>query len=231
MRKTADPGSITLTPIKTETMDKEHNDTGFKPENPENNFFLNLDFNFDPRQLSRGKVLISEPFLPDPNFSRSVVLLTEYGPKDGAFGFILNKATDLELGELVDDFPKGKFGFHYGGPVNPENLFFVHTLGRTIDESREILNGLYWAGDFEQVKTLISMGKATPETVKFFGGYSGWSRGQLERELKEKSWIVSHLDVHDIMRGNPENLWKKSLKNLGAQFKIMAGFPENPLWN
>jgi len=204
----------------------------FNPRNIENDFFIRLGFSFDPKLLAKGKLLISEPFLPDPNFSRSVVILTEYNSTEGAFGFILNKPTDLEMNDVIDSFPGASFPFHYGGPVNPESLFFLHTLGETvIPESRTVMDDLHWSGNYEEVLSLINMGKIGPQDVKFFGGYSGWGVGQLENELNEHSWIISSLPAFDIMSTDPALLWKRSLKNLGSKFSIMAEFPENPALN
>lgn len=200
----------------------------FRPENIENDFFVKLGFNFDPKSLAKGKVLISEPFLPDPNFSRSVVLLTEYEPEEGAFGFILNKPTDLDMQDIIESFPAEGYSFHYGGPVNPETLFFLHTAGESIAESKKVFDHIHWSGDYEEMISLIRMGTMGKDDVRFFGGYSGWGIGQLERELKERSWIISSLSAEDIMKADPDEMWKKSLKNLGPKFSIMAEFPENP---
>lgn len=200
----------------------------FKPENIENDFFLRIGFDFDPAQLARGKVLISEPFMSDPNFNRSVVLLTEYTKEDGAFGFILNKPTDLLMSDIMKEFPDVEFPFHYGGPVDPENLFFIHTVSELVEDSRQIIGDLHWSGDFDTLKSLISMGKVDPSDLKFFGGYSGWGEGQLEDELNEHSWIIADLSVEQIMINNHDELWKSSLKKLGSKFSIMANFPENP---
>jgi putative transcriptional regulator len=200
----------------------------FKPENIENDFFIRIGFDFDPEQLGRGKVLISEPFMSDPNFNRSVVLLTEYTKEEGAFGFILNKPTDLLMSDIMKEFPDVEFPFHYGGPVDPENLFFIHTVSDLVEDSRPILDDLHWSGDFDTLKSLISMGKVDPSDLKFFGGYSGWGEGQLEEELSEHSWIIADVNVEQIMNNDHEELWKNSLKKMGSKFSIMANFPENP---
>lgn len=201
----------------------------FNPENIENDFFYKLAFQFNAEHLKKGKVLISEPLLPDPHFSRSVVLLAEYEPQEGAFGFILNKATDLSISELVETFPDESFAFHYGGPVQANHLFFIHTMGDVIPDSKEVIPGLFWSGDFETILSMVSTGNLDQRSIRFFGGYSGWSAGQLENELKENSWIVSDLTVDEIM--GDSDLWKQSLKNLGSKFSILADFPENPMMN
>jgi putative transcriptional regulator len=203
----------------------------FNPENIENEFFHRIGFNFDPKSLVAGSVLISEPFLADPNFSRSVILLTEYTEADGAFGFILNKPTELEISDIVETFPYSGYTFHVGGPVSSETVFFLHSAGSEINESNKIMDNLYWSGDFEHAKELIDLGKVTPDQIKFFGGYSGWGIGQLEDELKHHSWIIGELNAKQVLAGDADGLWKRSLNRLGKKFSIMAEFPENPELN
>ncbi|MEX2596754.1 MAG: YqgE/AlgH family protein [Salibacteraceae bacterium] len=200
----------------------------FKPDNIENEFFLKLGYSFSKSDLKQGKVLISEPFLGDPNFSRTVILLAEYHPEEGAFGFVLNKLTPLNIHDIVEDFPKGDFSFHYGGPVNQETLFFIHTLGAIIPESKEVSPGLYWSGDFNLLKSMVKAGQVAPDQVSFFGGYSGWEKDQLEDELSSRSWILCDLSIDTIMTTPSDQLWRVALKSLGKKFKIMADFPENP---
>ena len=200
----------------------------FKPDNIENEFFLKLGFSFSPDELKKGKVLISEPFLGDPNFNRTVILLAEYDKEEGAFGFVINRKTELVMGDIVEGFPKEDFPFQYGGPVSAENLFYIHTLGDVIPESKLVKEGLYWGGEFEAISSQISMGKVTAEEVRFFGGYSGWTAGQLEGELKDRSWILCDLEIPQIMMADGDEMWRRSLKSLGKKFSIMAEFPEDP---
>lgn len=200
----------------------------FSPENIENEFFLKLGFSFDESELAKGKLLISEPFLGDPNFNRSVVLLLEYSANEGAFGIVLNKPTELFMNDIVEAFPKQRFPFHYGGPVEQDNLFFIHRLGDALEGSREVVPGLYWSGNFEQLKTLIVNEVIREEDVRFFGGYSGWEAGQLEGELKQRSWILTSTDVNQTIETPADLMWRNTLKQLGSKFSVMADFPENP---
>ena len=175
--------------------------------------------------------MISEPFLGDPNFSRSVILLLEYSEEGGAIGFVLNKPTDLYMSDIIDDYPSDSFRFHYGGPVKPENVFFLHSIGDVIINSQQIMPGLWWGGDFDQITSLIKSGSISPGEVKFFGGYSGWSATQLESELAERSWILGGLNIEEIMKEDMDELWRESLKSLGKKFSIIADFPEDPALN
>jgi putative transcriptional regulator len=179
---------------------------------------------------SPGKLLIAEPFLDDPYFKRSVVLLTEHN-ENGTIGFILNKPIEIKLKDAVGELPPIDSNIHLGGPVARETLHFLHTEGEQIDGSLEIMKGLFWGGNFETLKKLIEQDKIKPESIKFFVGYSGWEPEQLEKELKLNSWIVLEGDLSVIMKRNTANLWKDILKDKGNEFGIIADFPQDPNMN
>lgn len=203
----------------------------FKPENIENDFFTRLGFSSDAAQLAPGKVLISEPFLMDPNFKRTVVLIVNYTPEEGAFGLILNRASTVPLAEAVRAFPKSGFQLFFGGPVEEEAMFYIHQCDQEIEGAQLIKDNLRWDGDFEEILRLIDSGVLHPGNIKFFSGYSGWTAGQLEAELDQRSWIIGDLGATQILEFESELLWKSSLSSLGKKYSIMAGFPENPLLN
>lgn len=177
-----------------------------------------------------GKLLIAEPFLDDPYFKRSVVLLTEHN-ENGTIGFILNKPIEIKLKDAVGELPPIDSNIHLGGPVARETLHFLHTEGDLIDGSLEIMKGLFWGGNFETLKKLIELDKIKPEAVKFFVGYSGWEPKQLNKELELNSWIVLDGNVSDIMKRNTANLWKDILKDMGKEFAVIAEFPTDPTLN
>ncbi|MCG3164682.1 MAG: hypothetical protein POELPBGB_00441 [Bacteroidia bacterium] len=177
-----------------------------------------------------GKLLIAEPFMDDPYFKRSVVLLTEHN-ENGTIGFILNKPIEIKLKDAVGELPPIDSNIHLGGPVARETLHFLHTEGQLIDGSLEIIQGLFWGGNFETLKKLIEQDRIKPESVKFFVGYSGWEPKQLDKELKLNSWIVLDGNINDIMKRNTANLWKDILKGLGNEFAVIAEFPNDPTMN
>lgn len=179
---------------------------------------------------SPGKLLIAEPFLDDPYFKRSVVLLTEHN-ENGSIGFILNKPIEIKLKDAVGELPPIDSNIHLGGPVARETLHFLHTEGELIDGSLEIMKGLFWGGNFETLKKLIEQDKIKPESIKFFVGYSGWEPKQLEQELKLNSWIVLESNINVIMQRNTANLWKDILKEKGNEFGVIADFPQDPNMN
>ncbi len=181
-------------------------------------------------KLQKGKILISEPFLNDPNFKRTIILLAEHN-EEGSVGFILNKPTNLKIKDAIEDFPEFEAIVYYGGPVQINTLQFIHKAGDIIEGSVEIADGLYWGGSFDILKTLIENNQVTPEDFRFFIGYSGWGEEQLEDEMKIKSWIVADSKIENIFSDEPDKLWREILKSMGKKFAILASFPENPSVN
>jgi len=178
----------------------------------------------------KGRVLIAEPFLPGNYFNRSVILLVAYGIK-GAVGFILNKKVDLGIHGIVPGFPDFEGDVYLGGPVSTDSVYFIHKLGEKIPGSIHVLGNIYWGGDFDVLKQLALTDLIAPGEVRFFVGYSGWEAGQLEREIKEDSWLVNDVDEETVMRELHEASWNDFVKKAGSQYSIWENFPENPAMN
>jgi putative transcriptional regulator len=182
-------------------------------------------------QAAAGRLLISEPFMMDPNFKRSVILLTEYGDA-GAVGFILNHQSEYLLGDILPDTAYSEMPVYTGGPVAENTLHFIHRVPEKLEGGIMIADGVYWGGDFEQVKELISGYKLNETEIKFFAGYSGWTPQQLDGELQENVWIVTDkFDSETLFANNEQNLWKQTVIGLGQRYAHIANFPENPELN
>lgn len=177
-----------------------------------------------------GRLLVAEPFLDDGYFRRAVVLLVEHNEK-GSLGFILNKPVDLRLNEAVQDFPEYAESLFLGGPVQRDQLFYVHTLGELIEDSWPIGEGLWWNGNFETIRDMVEAGVIRPNQLRFFIGYSGWEAQQLEREMSEKAWFVSPMSTDLIFSEKPDALWGETLKRMGKNYGVMANFPQDPSLN
>jgi len=193
---------------------------------------LNMDFfkvSFDRIAPQQGKILIAQPSLIDDYFKRSVIFIVEHN-QNGTVGFVLNKTIDFTLSELLPDFPDMDVKISIGGPVSPNSIHFIHTVGDIIPETTCIADSLYWGGNFDVLKALILSGKVKPNQVRFFVGYSGWGVNQLDRELKEESWVVTNLDVVQVMAGS-DDLWNRAIQQMGKQFKPWTLYPENPSLN
>lgn len=176
-------------------------------------------------EVKNGQLLVAEPFMLDPYFKRAVILLCDHRP-DGTLGFMLNKTLDMHINELISDFPEFKSEVFYGGPVQTDTIHFLHNLGDLLEDSVKVAEGVYWGGDFEKLKFLISSQLIQPENVRFFVGYSGWSDGQLNEELESGSWVVADSDANYIFNLQPEILWKTILENKGDIFTVIAQMPE-----
>jgi len=178
-----------------------------------------------------GRLLISEPFMLDPNFKRSVIILTEYGD-EGAMGFVLNHESEYRLGDLIPDIQYSELPVYVGGPVGNDTLHFIHRVPEKIEGGIEIADGIYWGGDFEAVKELASSYQLMTDEVRFFAGYSGWTPGQLDAEIGDDAWIVTDKYSIDILfKHDEQNLWRDVVKGLGQRYAHIANFPENPELN
>jgi putative transcriptional regulator len=194
---------------------------------------LNYNF-FEPdnsTEPQKGMVLISEPFLQDNYFKRSVVLITEHSQGEGTVGFVLNKPVDIAIDEIIEDFPKTTASLSLGGPVNTNTLHYIHTMGDIIPNSNKVIGNVFWGGDFDVVERLIQSGNITNSQIKFFLGYSGWSPNQLEEELNQSAWLVSELSPEQIMAPMNRNYWKRHLKGKGKKYEMWSNFPEDPEMN
>jgi putative transcriptional regulator len=178
----------------------------------------------------KGKILISEPFLPDTFFNRSVVYLTDHNP-EGSVGFILNKKLDIKICDAVSGFEGWNENLNMGGPVAPDTLHYLHSLGELIPKSVQVDKGIWWGGDIDAIREMIRKGSIKTNQIRFFLGYSGWSAGQLERELKENSWMIARVKSETIMSSRGPDSWKRLLRSFKNKYRMWADFPESPEMN
>lgn len=177
-----------------------------------------------------GRFLISEPFMNDSNFRRTVVLLVEHGDQ-GSLGFVLNKQLSVGINEVISELPDNNSPVFIGGPVEQGTLHYVHRLGDVISGSREVYEGVFWGGNFEDLKRLMDKGLVRSSDVLFFVGYSGWSPGQLDDELDRKSWIIAPENPNFVFRENYGDMWRDILKSLGSKYQIISNYPVDPRLN
>jgi len=177
-----------------------------------------------------GILLIADPFLKDPNFMRTVVFMCEH-EQEGSFGFVLNKLVDHTLDQLLSNFEGCSLPVYYGGPVQMDTIHFIHQYPDEVPGGVEVMKGVFWGGDFEILSTLIKNSEVELNKIRFFIGYSGWSGGQLDNELNEKTWLTVAATRKLVFNTNPDNVWKDSLKHLGGDYEMMANFPIDPQLN
>lgn len=179
----------------------------------------------------RGDLLISEPYLPDPNFERTVIFLCEHDD-NGSLGFVLNKKTEAVVNDLMDGLEALESKIYVGGPVQRNTLHFLHKGTVDLASDVEVVNGIHWGMDFEGLLEKINTKQIDEQDLKFFVGYSGWSPGQLLDELKEKAWIVCKCANQEmVFDSEPEDLWRQVLNNMGGKFKMISNYPKDPRLN
>ena len=180
---------------------------------------------------TKGVLLIAEPsIIGDVSFNRSVVLLAEHNDH-GSVGFILNKPLEYRLRDFLPDVDSG-LRVYNGGPVEQDNLYFIHKIPDLIPNSIEISNGIYWGGDFNTILGMLQADELEDHQIQFFLGYSGWSSDQLEDELELNSWVVSPNEEENSIIGQCQaDYWKEKMKSLGGEYMIWSNAPENPNHN
>ena len=179
----------------------------------------------------KGDLLIAEPsILGDVSFNRSVILLADHND-EGSIGFILNKPLSYSIKDLLPEVTVD-YGIYNGGPVEQDNLYFIHTVPDLITNSVEISNGIYWAGDFSRVIELLNNNLIKKHEIRFFLGYSGWDTEQLEKELSSNSWVLTeNIYEKSIIEKSSDSIWKEKMLELGGDYSIWSNAPEDPSFN
>lgn len=182
--------------------------------------------------VKAGSLLVAQPFLSEVWFDRAVIALIDYDKCDGATGVVLNNGMNYTLNEVADGV--GDAGacvpVYCGGPLSQDRLYFIHSLGsEIIPQAREFAPGLYIGGDFAHAVNYVNEGYPTDGYMRFFIGYSGWSRGQLEEELRADTWAVipEYMEPADILAGAGNAYWNSAVKALGDSYRSWRFIPHD----
>jgi putative transcriptional regulator len=174
----------------------------------------------------KGQLLVALPVLRDMNFDRTVVLVIEHDPANGAVGLVLNRPSPLSVGEPLEPWaplaaePAVVF---VGGPVSPSSAIGL-AVAAAADEG-----GAGW-----HIVDLAAGPDAAEQTVarvRVFAGYAGWGQAQLEDEIAAGAWLVIDAAPGDLMTGAPEELWEEVLRRQGGRTAAVASFPDDPRLN
>lgn len=174
----------------------------------------------------KGRLLIAEPsILNDSSFNRAIILITEH-TANNSVGFIFNRPLEYTLQDLIPEI-ESDFTIYQGGPVEQDNLYFVHKVPELIPESIEVDNGIYWGGNFDSLKELLNKNLLESTDIRFFLGYSGWGKNQLIDEININSWFISVNDIDNIFSSNDDTLWRNKILQKGGDYKIWANAPDD----
>jgi len=170
-----------------------------------------------------GSLLLAHPAMRDPNFRRSVVLLSAHGD-DGAMGVVLNRPLGKRLGDLNPQFaasPLAAVPLYSGGPVQTKQLILAAWQPDPLATGYR----LYFGIDVDKAEVL----KAEEGVrLRAFLGYSGWEKGQLENELRQNTWVITPVSPDLLDHQEGQGLWRSILGGLSPEWKLMADEPENP---
>jgi putative transcriptional regulator len=180
-----------------------------------------------PQKFLKGKLLLDSGDLGGSFFQHTVILICEHNA-EGAFGLVLNRSLGKKVGEMiVADLPDAlkESPLFLGGPVQPAALSFLHT-DNFLPEG-EVLPNLALGHSLDE---LVDVGESfsPAKKVRLFAGYSGWSPGQLEEELKRKAWLTFPASLELVFETPPDQLWQKILKSKGGwKNKLLSQMPDD----
>lgn len=191
-----------------------------------------MDISFEnKRKALKGRILLSDPFSNDDYFGRSVVYLCDHN-SEGSFGFVLNNYIEMDLHEIAKNFPKIETRVSIGGPVETQSIYFLHTLGKKINGSQLVGDGIYVGGDYPQLLELIDKKEITSKDIRFFLGYSGWTKDQLKEEIEKHAWIVVPvINKNEVMDYNIEKLYEHYMRREGKKYDLLSKFPSDFMAN
>ena len=174
----------------------------------------------------RGRLLLASPSLYDPNFRRTVVLVTEH-TDEGAAGLVLNRPSETPVAEAVPDLAPlvpDDDRVYVGGPVQQSAVLVLARFEDPDDAAQLVVDDVGFVpgdGDF----TVLA---GTTRRARVFAGYAGWGPGQLEGELEERSWMVEAPAGVDLFAEPESDLWGSVLRDKGGIYRVVALMPEDP---
>ncbi len=174
-----------------------------------------------------GKLLVAMPSMGDPRFKKAVILLCAHS-ESGAMGILLNRSLDaLSFEDLLEqlEIPKVEearhIEIHFGGPVDTERGFVVHSTDLLYDTTLVIDDEMALTATVDMLKTIA--GGSGPESSFLALGYSGWGPGQLEQEIQENGWLVVDPDVDIVFGPELETKWEVAIHKLGVDPSLLSG--------
>lgn len=182
-----------------------------------------------------GSMLVAEPFMRESYFNHGVVSLIDYVADEGATGVVMNNRTEYMLADLLEGIDNtSQIPVFCGGPLGQDRLYFLHTLGGDIiPNARRYAPGIYVGGDFDAIISYVNSGYPIDGAVRFFIGYSNWAEGQLERELRQESWVLapSPGQASELLSDVGDRYWHRAVRSLGPAYRAWSLLPRNVIVN
>ena len=188
---------------------------------------------FKNKNYEKGSLLIANPVLPDPNFSRTVILLCDHD-EQGSFGLVINRSTQLKAPDLflnINILKSYNEKIYLGGPVSQSMVFFLCRSPSAAGKLDEVCSGVYLGSNLETLESLYASLENPEQDIRFYLGYSGWSGGQLAEEMEQNSWLVQRANEQFIFLDSESSIWPKAVNSLGEKYQYLTKAPFNPQWN
>jgi len=188
---------------------------------------------FKNKNYEKGSLLIANPVLPDPNFSRTVILLCDHDDQ-GSFGLVINRSTQLKAPDLflnINILKSYNEKIYLGGPVSQSMVFFLCRSPTAAGKLEEVCSGVYLGSNLETLESLYSSLENPEQDIRFYLGYSGWSGGQLAEEMEQNSWLVQRANEQFIFLDSESLIWPQAVNSLGEKYQYLTKAPVNPQWN
>jgi putative transcriptional regulator len=177
----------------------------------------------------RAQLLVASPQLADPNFARTVVLITEHND-EGAMGIVLNRPATTTVTEAAPELERlvlpGDDVF-VGGPVQPSSVIVLAEWDTPGEVAVPVFDGIGFVGAESDPEELAR----TVDRARVFAGFAGWGPGQLETELERDDWILEPALPGDVFTEAPEDLWSEVLDRKGGEYALVARMPLDPSLN
>lgn len=182
-----------------------------------------------------GGILVAEPFVKECCFNHAVVSIIDYVSTEGATGVVMNNRSEYKLADLLEGISAPEpVPVFCGGPTGQDRLFFIHTLGPDIiADTRPYAPGLYIGGNFDDAISYVNDGYATEGSIRFFLGYCNWVEGQLEREIRNDTWVgISDTPAaEELLTGAGDAYWHRMVRRLGPDYRSWRLLPRNAVCN
>jgi len=167
-------------------------------------------------EIARGMFLVAATELQDPNFNRTVVLITHHGA-GGTVGVVIKRPTRVPLARALPDTNAlaGRSELVFvGGPVLPQTLVLLVRAPAPVPSSRHVFGDVYFTSNLDVLSRLLADGDDPKIAFRAYAGYAGWARGQLEAEIEQGGWRLVRADAATVFDRDPEHIWEAMIKRV-----------------
>jgi putative transcriptional regulator len=176
-----------------------------------------------------GQLLLASPALIDPNFRRTVVLIGVHS-EEGALGVVLNRPSNVTVGEAVPQLlaaVEGPEPVYVGGPVQPASVVLLAEFIDPAPAGMLVVGRIGFPAADADIEQLAS---ATTRR-RVYAGFAGWGEGQLDAEVDNGDWIAHSALPEDVFTELPGELWSSVLRRKGGSYALLARMPLDPSLN